>query len=184
MPSADARAERRIEQSRMLRPVLGERSKTLRLRGIAFAIFRSKLLCMNVNDSALPKFQHVTITFSPGQGAQLRWFYTGVLGFREKPVPKVVKPLGWIWFDTGIPGFELHCVPDDEPVPVDSRHHFCLEIDDLKRQRVALLDAGFEVEEARPLPFRPRFFARDPFNNLIEFVRVEGDYVAAGEAAD
>ena len=139
---------------------------------------------MNVNDSALPKFQHVTITFPPGQEARLRGFYVGVLGFRERPIPKVVKPLGWIWFDTGVPGVELHCVPDDEPVSADTRHHFCLEIDDLKRQREALIDGGFEIEDARPLPLRKRFFARDPFNNLIEFVHVDGDYVAAGEAAD
>jgi catechol 2,3-dioxygenase-like lactoylglutathione lyase family enzyme len=151
---------------------------------IAFEEIRSKLFRMNVNDPALPKFQHVTITFSLGQEAKLRGFYVGVLGFREKPIPKVVKPLGWIWFDTGMPGVELHCVPDDEPVPANTRHHFCLEVDDLKRQREALIDAGFGIEEARPLPFRNRFFARDPFNNLIEFVHVEGDYVAAGEAAD
>ena len=31
------------------------------------------------------------------------------------------------------------------------------------------------------VPLRPRFFARDPFNNLIEFVRVEGDYLAKQE---
>jgi catechol 2,3-dioxygenase-like lactoylglutathione lyase family enzyme len=154
------------------------------LRGIAFEEIRSKLFRMNVNDSALPKFQHVTITFSPAQEAELRGFYVGILGFREKPIPKVVKPLGWIWFDTGMPGVELHCVPDDEPVPANTRHHFCLEVDDLKRQREALIGAGFGIEEARPLPFRKRFFARDPFNNLIEFVHVEGDYVAAGEAAD
>jgi catechol 2,3-dioxygenase-like lactoylglutathione lyase family enzyme len=139
---------------------------------------------MNVNDSALPTFQHVTITFTPGLGARLRGFYVGVLGFREKPIPKVVQPLGWMWFDTGTPGVELHCVPDDEPVPADSRHHFCLEIADLTRQRKALFDAGVEVEEATPLTFLSRFLARDPFNNLIEFVYVEADYVAAGEAAD
>jgi catechol 2,3-dioxygenase-like lactoylglutathione lyase family enzyme len=152
--------------------------------GIAFEEIRSKLFRMNVNDSSLPKFQHVTITFPPGQEARLRGFYVGVLGFREKPIPKVVKPLGWIWFDTGMPGVELHCVPDDEPVPANTRHHFCLEIDDLKRQREALSYAGYDIENARPLPFRPRFFARDPFNNLIEFVHVDADYVAAGEAAD
>jgi catechol 2,3-dioxygenase-like lactoylglutathione lyase family enzyme len=151
---------------------------------IAFEDNSFETAAMNVNDSSLPKFQHVTITFSPGQEARLRGFYVGVLGFREKPIPKVVKPLGWIWFDTGMPGIELHCVPDDESVPADTRHHFCLEIEDLKRQREALRYAGYNIEEARPLPFRSRFFARDPFNNLIEFVHVEGDYVAAGEAAD
>ena len=130
---------------------------------------------------ATPKFQHVTIAFPPGQEERLRGFYAGVLGLREKPVPKVAKPWGWIWFDTGLTGVELHCVPDEEPVPGDTRHHFCLEIDDLKLQRKALIDAGYQIVEARPLPFRPRFFARDPFNNLIEFVHVEKDYIAAGE---
>jgi hypothetical protein len=47
-----------------------------------------------------------------------------------------------------------------------------------------LIDSGTKVIEARALPFRPRFFARDPFNNLIEFVQIRGDYIAAGEAAD
>ncbi len=114
----------------------------------------------------------------------MRSFYVGVLGLREKPVPKVVKPLGWIWFDTGAPGVELHCVPDEAAVPPDTRHHFCLEVDDLDRQRKELLESGSKIIEARALPLRPRFFARDPFNNLIEFVRVEGDYRAAGEAAE
>jgi catechol 2,3-dioxygenase-like lactoylglutathione lyase family enzyme len=136
---------------------------------------------MSANESVLPKFQHVTITFPPGQDSRVRSFYIGVLGFREKPTPVVVKPLGWIWFETGAPGVELHCVPDEEPVSGDTRHHFCLEIDDLEQQRSALVDSGAKIIEARALPLRPRFFARDPFNNLIEFVKVEGDYIAAGK---
>jgi catechol 2,3-dioxygenase-like lactoylglutathione lyase family enzyme len=139
---------------------------------------------MNANELVSPKFQHVTITFPPGQEARVRSFYVGALGLREKPIPRVVKPLGWIWFDTGAPGLELHCVPDAEPVPANTRHHFCLEVDDLDRQRKALADAGAAIVEARALPLRPRFFARDPFNNLIEFVQIEGDYILAGEAAD
>jgi catechol 2,3-dioxygenase-like lactoylglutathione lyase family enzyme len=139
---------------------------------------------MNANELVSPKFQHVTITFPLGQEARVRSFYVGALGLREKPIPRVVKPLGWIWFDTGAPGLELHCVPDDEPVPANTRHHFCLEVDDLDRQRKALIDAGAPIVEARALPLRPRFFARDPFNNLIEFVQIEGDYILAGEAAD
>ena len=107
----------------------------------------------------------------------MRDFYVRVLGFREKPTPKVVKPLGWIWFDTGVPGVELHCVPDEELVPADTRHHFCLEVEDFDRQRQALSDSGAQIVEARALPLRPRFFARDPFNNLIEFVRIDGDYL-------
>jgi catechol 2,3-dioxygenase-like lactoylglutathione lyase family enzyme len=134
---------------------------------------------MNAPES--PKLQHVTITFPPGEEARVRSFYAGALGLREKPIPKVVKPLGWIWFDTGAPGVELHFVPDEQVVPADSRQHFCLEVDDLGQQRKALIDLGTKIIEARALPLRPRFFARDPFNNLIEFVKIEGDYIAAGE---
>jgi catechol 2,3-dioxygenase-like lactoylglutathione lyase family enzyme len=133
-----------------------------------------------MNAPVSPKLQHVTITFPPGEEARVRSFYVGALGLREKPTPKVVKPLGWIWFDTGTPGVELHCVPDEQVVPADTRHHFCLEVDDLQRQRKALTDSGIRIIEARALPLRPRFFARDPFNNLIEFVQIEGDYLAAG----
>ena len=70
---------------------------------------------MNAPDS--PRLQHVTITFPPGQEVRVRGFYAGALGLREKPVPKVVKSLGWIWFDTGAPGVELHCLPDEKLVP-------------------------------------------------------------------
>src|ERR1700721_1012020 len=56
---------------------------------------------MNANELVSPKFQHVTIPFPPGQEARVRSFYVGALGLREKPIPRVVKPLGWIWFDTG-----------------------------------------------------------------------------------
>jgi catechol 2,3-dioxygenase-like lactoylglutathione lyase family enzyme len=134
-----------------------------------------------MNAPVSPKLQHVTITFPPGQETRVRGFYVGTLGLREKPVPKVVKPLGWIWFDTGEPGVELHCVPDEEVLPSNTRHHFCLEVEDLGRQRQALIDNGTKIIEARALPLRPRFFARDPFNNLIEFVQVEGDYLATGD---
>ena len=130
---------------------------------------------------AVPKFQHVTVTFTPGQEEKLRTFYLDVLRFREKPVPKVVKPLGWIWFYTGQEGVELHCVPDSQPVPRDWAPHFCIEVDDLDACKAALRGHGYEVIEARPLPFRPRFFTLDPFNNRIEVVHIEGDYIAAGE---
>ena len=139
---------------------------------------------MAATNLTLPKLQHVTITFPPGEEFRLRDFYINVLGFKEKPVPKVVKPLGWIWFYTGTGGVELHTVPDLTPLPKDPTHHFCIEVDDLDRYRSALTKAGYEIREARALPFRPRFFTWDPFRNLIEIVHVEGDYVSAGEAAE
>jgi catechol 2,3-dioxygenase-like lactoylglutathione lyase family enzyme len=142
----------------------------------------SQVKNMTATNLALPKLQHVTVTFPPGEESRLRDFYINVLGFKEKPVPKVVKPLGWIWFHTGAGGVELHTVPDTTPLPKDPTHHFCIEVDDLDRYRSALTQAGYEIREARALPFRPRFFTWDPFRNLIEIVHIEGDYVSAGEA--
>jgi len=133
--------------------------------------------------AGLPVLQHVTLNFTFGAEQQLRAFYAGVLGFREKPVPRVAKPLGWIWFYTAQDGIELHLIPDPRPVPADSTYHFCIHVADLESCRTSLAKAGFPVREALALPTRPRFFTRDPFNNLIEVVSVEGDYIAAGEGA-
>jgi catechol 2,3-dioxygenase-like lactoylglutathione lyase family enzyme len=139
---------------------------------------------MTATNGALPKLQHVTITFPLGEERRLRAFYINILGFKEKPIPRVVKSFGWIWFHTGTEGLELHAVPDTTPLPKDPSHHFCIEVDDLDHYRLALTMAGFEIKEARELPFRPRFYTWDPFRNLIEIVRVEGDYVSSGEAAE
>jgi catechol 2,3-dioxygenase-like lactoylglutathione lyase family enzyme len=42
---------------------------------------------MTETNLALPKLQHVTITFPPGEERRLRDFYINVLGLKEKPVP-------------------------------------------------------------------------------------------------
>src|SRR5690348_7228802 len=102
---------------------------------------REFLVTMNPHTSALPRFQHVTVTFPPGEEQHLRSFYLDVIGFEEKPVPRVVKPLGWIWFYTGDDGVELHCVPDEAPVPEDSVHHFCIQVADLEGCRARLAQA-------------------------------------------
>jgi catechol 2,3-dioxygenase-like lactoylglutathione lyase family enzyme len=132
---------------------------------------------MSMPGAALPILQHVTFTYPPGQEATLRQFYSVHFGLREKRVPKVVSTLGWIWFQTGEPKIELHFVPDERPNSPETTHHFCLHVDDLEACRKSLENAGFAVQAARPLPFRPRFFTRDPFNNLIEVVHLEGDYL-------
>src|SRR5690242_3860332 len=102
---------------------------------------------MNPQTAARPRFQHVTITFLPGQEQRLRSFYRDALGIEEKPVPRVVKPLGWIWFNTGEEGIELHCVPHERPVPEDSAHHFCIQVEDLGRCRARLVEAGYPARE-------------------------------------
>jgi catechol 2,3-dioxygenase-like lactoylglutathione lyase family enzyme len=66
---------------------------------------------------------------------------------------------------------ELHVIAG-APADAAAEHHFALEVDDLERTRTQLAADGCETEAARPVGGRERFFVRDPFGNLIEFVTV------------
>ncbi|MCM8749917.1 VOC family protein [Thermomicrobiaceae bacterium CFH 74404] len=118
------------------------------------------------------RIQHVSIT-APLDGVETaRQFYSGVLGFREKPVPETLAGLNiLIWFDVGPD--ELHVVAEDDPGRGRSRRHLCFEVEDLEAVRAALEQAGYEPYDAAPIPGRPRFFCRDPFGNLLEFMVFE-----------
>jgi catechol 2,3-dioxygenase-like lactoylglutathione lyase family enzyme len=69
---------------------------------------------------------------------------------------------------------ELHFFPGDG-APGSARH-FCLDVDDLAEARRRLTEAGHQPYDTTPIRNRPRFFCRDPFDNLIEFTTIEGDY--------
>ena len=51
-----------------------------------------------------------------------------------------------------------------------AEHHFALEVAELESARSRLAGNGCEIAAARPVSGRERFFVRDPFGNLIEFV--------------
>ncbi|MCS7255763.1 MAG: VOC family protein [Thermomicrobium sp.] len=115
------------------------------------------------------RIQHVSIT-APLDGIEAaRAFYGGVLGLREKPVPETLIALNiLLWFDVGTS--ELHIVAEDDETRGHSRRHVCFEVDDLAEVRTRLVQAGFRPTDAVPIPGRARFFCRDPFGNLLEFM--------------
>ena len=112
------------------------------------------------------------------RGAQdeVRTFYGGLLGLEEKPIPESLRELELVWFAAGDGEMELHFLPDPAGIDPRARRHFCLEVDDLDDARRRLAAAGFEPFEETPIPNRPRFFCRDPFDNLLEFTTILGDY--------
>jgi catechol 2,3-dioxygenase-like lactoylglutathione lyase family enzyme len=125
----------------------------------------------------MARIQHVSIPRPPGSHEQTRAFYGEMLGLEEVPVPASLAHLDLVWFRAG--DVELHCFTEN-PVQDPSGRHFCLEVDDLEGVRGRLLSAGYKPWEVTPIPGRPRFFCRDPFNNIVEFTRIEGDYLALG----
>jgi len=121
----------------------------------------------------LRSLQHVSSPYPEGAGADVRRFYGEILGLREQPTPSTLAHMGLLWFTAG-EGVELHFFPGTPDV--DSRRHFCFDIDDLEETRIRLQEAGLEPFDDTPIPNRPRFFCRDPVGNLVEFTRIEADY--------
>ena len=118
------------------------------------------------------RLQHVSIPVSAGGAEAARAFYSGLLGLRERAVGQGLDAAKFIWFETG-PGLELHLILGDEHADPEERRHFCLEVDDLDEMRARVEAAGVEISEATPIVGRPRFFFRDPFDNLVELTHIE-----------
>jgi catechol 2,3-dioxygenase-like lactoylglutathione lyase family enzyme len=110
----------------------------------------------------------------------VRAFYGGLLGLQEKAPPVSIRERGVVWFAAGDNEMELHFVPDDEFLArAGDARHICLEVDNIEEYRRRITEAGYKITEADPIPYRPRFFCRDPFNNYIEITTIEGDYFSA-----
>ena len=121
----------------------------------------------------LRSLQHVSSPYPEGANSAVRKFYSEVLGLRELPPPSTLADMNLLWFSAG-GGLELHFFPGQPDL--ESRRHFCLDIEDLEETRRSLEAAGLEPFDDTPIPNRPRFFCRDPVGNLLEFTRIEGDY--------
>lgn len=129
------------------------------------------------------RLQHVSIPRPPGSDEATRKFYGDLLGLEEKAVPTSIADHDLIWFDLGDDA-ELHVFAED-PIEDASGRHCCMLVDDLDGLRQKLIDAGYEPQPAITVFGRPRFFCRDPFNNLIEFAVIEDDYMRyQGQLAD
>jgi catechol 2,3-dioxygenase-like lactoylglutathione lyase family enzyme len=115
------------------------------------------------------RLQHVSVPMPPGRLEDARAFYSGVLGLAEKPVPASLGE-GLLWLAAGQDELEVHLFPDRERA--NARQHFALAVDDLDEVRARLEERGHAVEEAVPIPNRPRLYTRDPFGNRIELTEL------------
>lgn len=115
---------------------------------------------------------HVNITFPEGRVREALAFYRDLLGLPEAPRPRGAPRSGaWLWINREA-GIELHLSGEgaSDGWPVRSGRHIGLMVADLAATRARLAEAGFEIEPARPLPNRDRFFVRDPFGNRVELL--------------
>ena len=121
--------------------------------------------------------QHVSVPRPPGEeSAQLaRQFYAGLVGLTEKPVPTTIAHLDLVWFKIG-EQTELHVFAETGSDATSGRH-FCLNVSDVETMRKALIAGGYQPWSPEEIRGRPRFFCRDPFDNIVEFTQIMEDYM-------
>ena len=111
------------------------------------------------------RLQHVGITVRPEEIDPARAFYRDTLG-----LPELYATERALVYGLGREGeLELHVIAGAPP-DGSAEHHFALEVAELEDTRTRLAGNGCEIADARPVGGRERFFVRDPFGNLIEFV--------------
>jgi catechol 2,3-dioxygenase-like lactoylglutathione lyase family enzyme len=111
------------------------------------------------------RLQHVGITVAPEAVELASGFYGDLLELPELYASERALVYG-LGRDGGL---QLHVIAG-APADASAQHHFALEVEDLEPARTRLAGGGSQIEEARPVGGRERFFVRDPLGNLIEFV--------------
>lgn len=120
------------------------------------------------------RLQHTSIPMPSDGPDRARSFYGDALGMTEKQPPSSLSNV--VWFEAGPDGQEVHCYIDFEFAPLANQQHLCLQVNDLDALRSHLAQHGVPIEETITIKNRPRFFVRDPFENLIELTQITGDY--------
>lgn len=126
------------------------------------------------------RVQHVSVGFEAGREAEMRAFYSTVLGLPEKGRPLGLKELPVIWFDAGDDEHEVHLLATPGYVP-PTGNHLCLEVDDLDAMRAHLAAHDVPIREAAAIDHRPRLMVSDPCGNGIELTQITGRFTPVGE---
>ena len=113
---------------------------------------------------------HVQVAMPPGEEAEARAFYIGVLGMYELDKPAALAKRGGAWFAGGDgAGVQIHCGVETDFRPARKAHPAVLVagIDELAER---LQEAGHAVKWDDELAGMRRFFCADPFGNRLEFI--------------
>jgi catechol 2,3-dioxygenase-like lactoylglutathione lyase family enzyme len=113
---------------------------------------------------SIHSINHVQLGFPAGQQARVRHFYSDLLGLKEFKAGSGNA----LRFFAGSQRVDLVPVPDWKGTPAPS--HLAFEVQNLPGFRARLLDAGFELDETRPLGGHLRFYVNDPAGNTLEFL--------------
>ena len=118
---------------------------------------------------AIIDLHHVQITIPRGMEAQGRHFYCEVLGLPEIDKPEVLQGRGGFWLQVG--DRQVHVGTEDGIDRHATKAHLAYQVTDIREIQQRLLEHGFTILDAVPLPGYARFETRDPFGNRIECIQ-------------
>jgi len=115
---------------------------------------------------------HVNVTVPPEFEEATKQFYGSVLGLRQVPKPAAARQSG-AWYQIG--ATQLHLSVEDQANDSPGTRHVCFAVADLAEAEKRFRGAGVEIiPDPRPVPGSPRFYVRDPGDNLIEIAESTG----------
>lgn len=112
---------------------------------------------------------HVQLAMPAGREQEARAFYRDVLGIPEVPKPAHLAARGGCWFERG--NLKIHLGVDANFIPARKAHPALLVrgLDDLK---MALRNAGYNLNPDTELEGYDRTYVDDPFGNRIELMEL------------
>ena len=110
---------------------------------------------------------HIQIAAPPSSESAARRFYGELLDMEEIPKPDNLKARGGCWFRFG--SHEVHIGIQSDFIPAKKAHPG-FTVDALEQLKLRIQEAGYTINEERPIDSRSRFFTHDPFGNRIEFL--------------
>ena len=124
--------------------------------------------------SYLQGITHVNLTIELGPEAfeAARHFYVDVLGLERLPRPESLDKAGpGLWLQFGSQQIHINAEPNATQLNSNSGRHAAFEVTDLAALHARLEQEGNSFEEADQFEGQRRFFWRDQWGNLLEFVQ-------------
>ena len=131
------------------------------------------------------RLNHVTVSAPSGEETKAREFYGTLLGWKEVALPATLTAVYEIvWFELFDFVFHIEFTHNFkrshtwiENGVLMLGHHVAIEVKNIKEVEKTLKDAGVVLHEAVVLADRDRFYAEDPFGNVLEFIEFHKDQV-------
>lgn len=113
---------------------------------------------------------HVNVVVPKSEEDASKRFYGSVFGLQEIPKPLELRANGGAWYQLG--SVQLHLSAKADGDANARKGHVCFLVADVAAAEERLRSEGVAIiPDDQPVPGNPRFYVRDPGDNLIEIAQ-------------